>query len=246
MATLPAPGPVPPLAEPVDFSRRATSPELMDDEALSPETYADVISGLALVNTLTLTHRPTLKWLAEATQGLDRFSLVDVGFGHGDMLRAIGEWAKTHGKQAKLTGIDLNPRSAPVAEAATDPALGIRWLTGNAADLAGTPDFIISSLVTHHMDDAEVVWFLGWMEQAAVRGWFINDLHRSWIAWAGFKVIAFVLRLHPIVAHDGALSIRRSFTRVDWRRLFAEAKLTEPPVTVRWRFPFRWAVGRLK
>jgi 2-polyprenyl-3-methyl-5-hydroxy-6-metoxy-1,4-benzoquinol methylase len=244
MASVPAP--VPAASEPVDFSRRATAPELMDDDALSLETYADVISGLALVNTLTLTHRPTLLWLAEATRGLDRFSLVDVGFGHGDMLRAIAEWARKRGKTAELTGVDLNPRSAPVAEAATDPAFGIRWLTGDAADLAGTPDFIISSLVTHHMDDAGVVWFLGWMETAAVRGWFINDLHRSWIAWAGFKVIAFVLRLHPIVQHDGALSIRRSFTRADWRRLFAEANLAEPPVSVRWRFPFRWAVGRLK
>jgi 2-polyprenyl-3-methyl-5-hydroxy-6-metoxy-1,4-benzoquinol methylase len=238
MASLPA--------EAVDFSRRATAPELMDDDALSLETYADVISGLSLVNTLTLTHRPTLKWLAQVTKGLDSFSLVDVGFGHGDMLRAIAEWARKHGKVADLTGIDLNPRSAPVAAAATDPALGINWLTGNAADLAGNPDFIISSLVTHHMDDDEVVWFLGWMESAAKRGWFINDLHRSWIAWAGFKVIAFVLRLHPIVAHDGALSIRRSFTRADWRQLFAAAHLSEPPVELRWRFPFRWVVGRLK
>jgi 2-polyprenyl-3-methyl-5-hydroxy-6-metoxy-1,4-benzoquinol methylase len=238
MASLPA--------EAIDFSQRATTPELMDDDDLSPETYADVISGLAVVNTLTMTHRPTLKWLDEATRGLDRFSLVDVGFGHGDMLRAIAGWAQKHGKVADLTGVDLNPRSAPVAAAATDPALGIRWLTGDAADLAGTPDFIISSLVTHHMDDAGVIWFLGWMEQAAVRGWFINDLHRSWIAWAGFKVLAFVLRFHRIVAHDGALSIRRSFTRGDWNRLLAAAGLRQPPVEVRWRLPFRWAVGRLK
>jgi hypothetical protein len=229
-----------------DFSVRADTPELMDADDLAPETYAVLIADLARVNTITLARPPTLAWLAGATRGHDSFSLVDIGFGHGDMLRAIATWAHKHGKRARLVGVDRNPRSAPVARAATDPALGIEYRTGDAAELDFRPDFIVSSLVAHHMDDAELVGFLRWMEQAATRGWFINDLHRQRLAWAGFRLLAGLLRWHAIVRHDGALSVRRAFVRRDWDRLLAAAGLAQPPVTVRWHLPFRWGVGRVK
>jgi 2-polyprenyl-3-methyl-5-hydroxy-6-metoxy-1,4-benzoquinol methylase len=227
-----------------DFSRRAVADELMDADDLPAATYAALIADLARVNTITLARPPTLAWLRHATQGLDSFSLVDVGFGHGDMLRAIAHWARRHGKVATLTGVDLNPRSAPVAAAATDPALGIRYLTGDAAALGLAPDFVVSSLVAHHMRDAELIDFIRWMEATAQRGWFINDLHRHRVAWIGFRLLATLLRWHPIVRHDGALSVRRAFVRRDWDKVLAAAGVDD--ADVRWHVPFRWGVGRLK
>ena len=225
----------------LDFGARAAGPELMDADDLDADTYAAVIADLARVNSITRARPPTLAWLARATAGMTRFSLVDVGFGHGDMLRAIAHWARAAGKQAELVGIDLNPRSAPVAAAATDPALGIRWRTGAAESLAGQPDFIISSLVAHHMDDDELARFIGWMEATAQRGWLINDLHRHWLAWAGYRALAAVLGWHRIVQHDGALSVRRAFVRADWAPLLGGI-----PADIRWHLPFRWTVGRIK
>ncbi len=232
------------LAAAPDFSRRATEAELMDAADLDADTYAALIADLSRVNTITLARPPTLAWLRHATQGMASFSLVDVGFGHGDMLRAIAHWARRNGKVATLTGVDLNLRSAPVAAAATDPALGISYLTGDAAALGLAPDFIVSSLVAHHMHDAELVGFMRWMEATARRGWFINDLHRHRLAWAGFRVLAGVLRWHPIVRHDGALSVRRAFVRADWDGLLAAAGVAD--ARVHWHLPFRWGVGRCK
>nr|WP_310524623.1 methyltransferase domain-containing protein [Polymorphobacter sp.] len=235
-----------PATEKLDFRRRATLPERMDAEDLDPAIYAALIADLARVNTITMARPPTLQWLAQATRNLETFTLVDIGFGHGDMLRAIAKWARRHHKTAHLTGIDLNPRSAPVAQAATNPADAITYRTGDATDLPTPPDFIISSLVAHHMADDELVNFLKWMEATAIRGWFVNDLHRHPIAWAGFRLISNALGWHPIVCHDGALSVRRAFIRADWTRLLAAANLTTPPITVHWKLPFRWAVGHIK
>lgn len=225
---------------PLDFSRRADLPEVMDADGLDPGTYAAVIADLARVNTFTLARWPTLAWLRRQAPKRVAFRLLDVGFGHGDMLRGIAAWTRGKGLRAELTGIDLNPRSAPVAAAATDPGLGITFLTGRAETLEWQPDFIISSLVAHHMDDAELVAFIQWMNCTARVGWLINDLHRHWLAWTGFRLLALVLRWHPIVKHDGALSVRRAFTRTDWEALLARAGVK---AELRWHFPFRWTVS---
>jgi 2-polyprenyl-3-methyl-5-hydroxy-6-metoxy-1,4-benzoquinol methylase len=224
-------------ALPLDFSVRAQLPEMMDDAGLDAATYAAVVADLARVNSLTMARPPTLAWLARRSAGLAQWSLLDVGFGHGDMLRAI---AARHGPCARLVGIDLNPRSALAARAATPPAMAIEWRTGLAEEIDFRPDFIISSLVAHHMADDELVAFIGWMQRTARRGWLINDLHRHPIAWAGFRLLAAVMRWHPIVAHDGALSVRRAFVRADWQRLLAAAGVA---ATVRWHLPFRWTVA---
>ena len=225
---------------PLDLARRADLPEIMDDAGLDPAIYAEVIAELARVNAVTRAQPPTFAWLERQCRGRVAFRLLDVGFGHGDMLRAIARWARRNGVRAELAGIDLNPRSAPVASAATDPALGIQYLTGRAESLDWQPDLIISSLVAHHMEDDELVTFINWMDAEARVGWLVNDLHRHWAAWIGFRALASVLRWHPIVAHDGAVSVRRAFTRADWERLLAEARVE---AKVHWHLPFRWTVA---
>jgi SAM-dependent methyltransferase len=223
------------------LTARAHDPEMMDAADLPPATYAQVLGDLARVNTITMARPMTLRWLARATRDMAAFSLTDIGFGHGDMLRAVARWAVQNDKAATLTGFDLNPNSAAVAAAAS-AGLGINFVTGDAR-AATPPDFIISSLVAHHMGDAELVEFLRWMDSDARRGWFINDLHRHWLAHRGYQALSRLAGWHPIVRHDGALSVRRGFTRAEWSRLLAAAGVQ---AEVRWHLPFRWGVGRIK
>lgn len=222
------------------LTARATTPELMDAEDMAPAVYGTVLKDLARVNTITRARPPTLAWLARAAQNMPDFSLVDIGFGHGDMLRAIAIWAARNDKQADLTGYDLNARSAPIAAAASR-GLPISFITGNA-DQAAAPDFIISSLVAHHMSDTELISFLQWMDRTAKRGWLINDLHRHWIAHHGYRALSAVMRVHPIVRHDGALSVRRAFTRAEWHRLLDAAGVK---ARICWHLPFRFTVSNL-
>ena len=110
---------------------------------------------------------------------------------------------------------------------------------GNLSSLADIADDPRYSFVQGDICDAELVAFIQWMERTARVGWLINDLRRHWLAWAGFRVLAFLLRFHPIVAHDGALSVRRAFTREDWQRILAHAGIE---AELRPHFPFRWTV----
>jgi SAM-dependent methyltransferase len=221
---------------------RSQAEELMDADDLDVATYADVVGDLATVNTVTMARRPTLDFLARATAGRKSFRLLDVGFGDGDMLRRIARWADAKGIVADLVGVDLNPRSE---QAARVQGGGIRYVTGDYADLSDEPwDVIVSSLVAHHMSHDQLVAFLRFMERHASAGWFVNDLHRHGFAHWGFPILATIARWHPIVRHDGTLSIARSYRPDEWPALLDEAGITG--AKIRRVFPFRLCVERLR
>ena len=222
------------------------------DQPCSYEDFRGCLVDMAKLNRATGTYRPTFSWLKRviATRPNLRkpLHIVDVGCGYGDMLRLIDEWASTQGIAMKLTGIDLNPYSARAAEEASAEHRSIKWITGNALSLKlpGEIDVVISSLFTHHLADDEIVQFICWMEASAQHGWFINDLHRHWLAYYGFKVWAKAARWHPFIQHDGPLSIRRSFVRADWERLCMCAGIEQRSISIEWYRSFRLCVGRLR
>jgi hypothetical protein len=158
-------------------------------------------------------------------------------------LRAIARWAARRGLRAELEGIDLNPGSAVAAAAATPPGVSIGWRTGDvfAFHPDPRPDFIVSSQFTHHLDDAQFREFLRWMERNAQEGWFIADLHRHMVAYYGFKALSWAAGWHPIVRHDGLVSVLRGFKRRD-----LEAAASGLSVRIRWRLPFRYSIESLK
>ena len=99
------------------LNQRTIADEQMDAPDIDPATYAAVLRDLAKINRWTFTAWPTLRYLDRAIGSRKAFSLLDVGFGQGDMLRAIARWADKRGIQARLVGVDLNPLSAEVAQA---------------------------------------------------------------------------------------------------------------------------------
>ena len=226
------------------LSTRLRASEQMDDPGLPAETYARVLADLARVNFWTLAARPTIAFLARTAKGLHAFSLLDVGFGHGDMLRRIARWARRRGIAVDLIGVDLNPSSEAIARAATPPGVPIDWRTGDYNRVPGPFDFVISSLVAHHMSETELREFLRFMERNATRGWLINDLHRHGVAHAAYPWLARALGVHPIVREDGRTSIARAFRRRDWRQILADAGVPRGAARIVRRFPFRLCVER--
>ena len=228
----------------IGLATRVRRDEQMDDPGLDPATYDAVLRDLSRVNRWTLASRPTIAFLRRAAAGMPAFRLLDVGFGHGDMLRAIARWARRRNVAVDLIGVDLNPRSAAVARAATPTAWPIEFRTGDYRDVAGPMDFVVSSLVAHHMSDAELDAFIRFMEARAERGWLINDLHRHSLSYAGFPVLARLIGAHRIVREDGQLSIARSFRPGEWRAILAASGIPEGAARIARRFPFRLCVER--
>lgn len=230
-------------------SRRSAQTEILDGP-VSTADLAGILRDLARFNGVMQGHRPVLRWLDRAVKNIPReqpLTLLDIGCGYGDLLRAIRDWARRRGRPLRLIGIDLSGQVIDVARSVTSIADDIDY---RAADIfAFTPhgpiDFVVTSLVTHHLPDEMIVRFLCWMESKAARGWMIYDLQRSVVPFYFIAVAGLLLRLHPVVTYDGRISVARSLTRREWESRLNDAGIPHGVVDLRW-FMFRFAIGRLK
>ncbi len=220
--------------------RRSDRHEWMDDPAATEADFADALRDLEFLGRISVGPRPLLVWLDRlvARTGARHLSVLDVGAGGGDMLRAIADWGARRGISLELTGLDRSPWAEKYARAAGTTAT---WLTCDLFDLPPEQKFdvVLCSLFTHHLDDAQMVRFLRWLDGHARLGWLISDLHRHRLAWLALWVGTRLMRLAPMVIHDSTISVARSFVRAELLGLIAEAGIT---ARVRWAFPFRWIV----
>src|SRR6185503_18587870 len=96
------------------FRERSLELEHLDKGDYTAEEYEGCIIELQRVN----------RWLGDAQAlknsllaeiqrlNLTTFSVIDVGAGSGELLRVIAEWARARELMARLTGVELNARSA--------------------------------------------------------------------------------------------------------------------------------------
>ena len=233
-----------------DLARRSAESEWLDDADMDPAELELVLRDLARFNGAMLGHRSVIAWLRRATKDApnDRpMTLVDVGCGYGDLLRAIRRWSRQRGLPLRLIGIDLSRETVRIARAATNDADQIEYRVEDVFEhQADEPiDFVVSSLLTHHLSDAMIVRFLRWMEATARKGWLIYDLQRHAVPYFFIGLMGKLTSLHRTVIHDGRISVARSLTRPEWRRHILAAGIASDAVQLRW-FLFRFLIGRLR
>jgi len=141
---------------------------------------------------------------------------------------------------AVFTGIDINPECIAFAQQQYT-MLPCQWICSDYAvvDFGNKqPDIIFSSLFCHHFTNEELVSMLHWMEKNSRKGFFINDLHRHWLAYYLIKYITKFFSRSYLVKNDAALSVARSFKKKDWHHLFQVAGIRNYGINWRWAFRF--------
>jgi SAM-dependent methyltransferase len=166
-----------------DLSRRSTETEWLDGAGADGAELEFFLRDLARFNGAMLGHRAVMTWLRCATKNAPRdrpLTLIDIGCGYGDLLRAIRRWSRKRGLPLRLIGLDCSRETVRIAQAASADADGIEYRVGNVFEFRPPEpiDFVVSSLLTHHLSDEEIVKFLGWMEMTARKGWLVYDLQR--------------------------------------------------------------------
>jgi len=198
--------------------RALDATEFMDDPACDPDRLVRTYRHFALVNRVV--GRWHMIYRTHVRPALDPArpnSLLDIGFGGGDITRRIASWAARDGIALSVTAIDPDPRAfsfatAP-AHATTNASSGVtfRETTSRALIEEGeTFDVVISNHVLHHLDDG-LAEFLDDSLRLASRLVVHSDIERSAVAYAAYSVAALPLAVRSFARADGLTSIRRSY-----------------------------------
>jgi SAM-dependent methyltransferase len=214
--------------------KRLLDPELLDAPHHDPQELADSLALVAQVN----------RWLggiASLRPHLAEFSgrpcrILDVGTGNGDTLALLS--TARGSDRWSLVGLDLSPQAAAIARSRNAP-LGIT--VGDAFRLPFSNrafDVAISFLTLHHFDDDGAIQVLAEMSRVAGGRVVLSDLERHRVNYLGAKVLAHtVWRSSHLTAHDGPLSVQKSFRADELQSLAATAGLPGPRVSR--HFPYR-------
>ncbi len=231
------------------FRQRSLELEHIDTGAYTAAEYDGCLIEMQRVNRwLGDTGALKNSLLAEIEQqNLRSFSLLDVGAGSGELLQATATWANRTGRVAQLTGLELNPRSTAAIDERRSSFPEIKAVRGDALNLPFADnqfDYGLCSLFTHHFEDADVVTILRELARVAARGIFVIDLFRHPVAYFFYTTIGRLFLHNRLIREDGALSILRSFTPDELKRLALHAGLQDVVVTR--RFPYRLVLSGKK
>lgn len=233
----------------ISFAQRSTQSEIMDDDQISYEEFAQTLRQIAIINRIVGAYRPTLGALEyflkkHHKDKQEPLRILDIGCGFGDMLRKIHVWANAHNVNVELAGVDYSPWSKQAALAHTPEKMQIAYHTADIFTFKNDKKFdvIINSLFTHHLSDENIVGVLKWMCDNTCYGFFINDLHRHALPYNFIKTFVHTFPFNRLIRNDAPLSVARSFTRKEWLEYARSAHLNPNRLNVTWHWPFRWGV----
>lgn len=193
--------------------RETTAVELMDDPGCDPVLLGRTYRQFAVVNQLVSgwrrLYRQTLRPVLAAAS---RPTLLDVGFGGGDIPRRLASWAHRDGIALAVTAIDPDPRAAAYVRRPADD--GVEFRIASSADLVAEGrrfDVVVSNHLLHHLDPGGLQRLLADSEQLAHRLVLHNDLRRSSLAYRTYALLTRPLAGSSFLHADGLLSIRRSY-----------------------------------
>ena len=227
----------------MNFSHRSYEKELLDADNLPIAALQRNLKELELINKYLGGHQITIKGLRSLIGNKKEIFVCEVGCGGGDNLKAIDKWCYKNGIKSILTGIDINKHCIAYAKNNCTSLKNVTFITSDYKDATfdlKKPDIVFSSLFCHHLNDDELIELVNWSKLNSGIGFFINDLHRSPLAYYPIKFLTKMFSRSYLVKNDAPLSVKRSFIKKDWIKLLSQTRLNK--YTIQWRWAFRWLV----
>jgi len=208
---------------------RSSRKEILDETTPAQPVVDEIYRYLAGVN----------RWLGGVRASVARFEVfargwppgaridvLEVACGAGDMARALVAWGRTRGFDLRVTATDVSQSALDYARRAGSPDARLRFVCDDVRRPAwrdGAFDYVTCGLFFHHLTDDEILAALASFDRLARRGVVVNDLRRSRRAWIWTWLLTWPF--HPILHHDGPLSVRRALTPRELRGLAERAGL---------------------
>lgn len=226
----------------VDTSKRSEETEMMDDFALEGKMFRDTLDKLETINRFLGGNVVTISGIKKLikTQPKDKeIVILDLGCGHGDILRDVAKFGRKQGYHFTLLGIDANADAITYAKELSEDYPEVSFISMDIFSQEFKEleyDLVLCTLFLHHFKDKELVSFLQPTLKNAKIGVVVNDLHRHKLAYYLFKMLGVFIR-NKMVRDDGLTSVLRAFKRKDLEEI---SKKIEANFSIQWKWAFRY------
>jgi ribosomal protein L11 methylase PrmA len=208
--------------------KRSEEKELMDLPGQPRKVLEEDLRNLRVINrwlggSRALTE--AVKLVVKAN-GLQTFSLLDIGTGSADLPAIIVQWSRRRKIDAQVVGLELDPVTVRVAAAQTKTFPEISIVRGDASAPPFSDrsfDFISASQLLHHFSEKGIVSNLQIWSRIARTAIIVSDLVRHPLAYHGIRVLTGLATRNVMTLTDAPLSVRRAFTLPEWRERFKAA-----------------------
>ncbi|GAA2892965.1 hypothetical protein Acy02nite_40330 [Actinoplanes cyaneus] len=198
------------------LTRRDTeSREFMDAPDCDPDRLERTYRQFRTVNRLVSGWRRVYRhWIRPHLDPDRPTTLLDIGFGGGDIARALTRWAARDRLTLRTVAIDPDERA--LRHVRRLPAAGVRFEQASSADLVARGDrydLVISNHLLHHLEPDELAALLADSQLLARRLVVHNDLSRGRAGYGFYAAATVPFACGSFIHQDGLLSIRRSYRR---------------------------------
>ena len=234
----------------INTKYRTDETEIMDDFALEGEILRDALDKIAKINQLLGGNKLTLQGVQSLMNKVSpnkEVTIVDIGCGNGDMLRALADYATNNNLNFKLIGIDANQFTINHAKELSKQYQNITYQCEDIFDDKFKDlkyDIVLCTLTLHHFKDAEIIKLLSVFNENTSIGIVINDLQRSAVAYRLFQVLCFVFRLNKMSKEDGLVSILRGFKKEELENFSKRLGFKKYTIEWKWAFRYQWIIQK--
>lgn len=217
--------------------QRTVTQELLDSDDCPPLEAAASLRDLTRINRWfggVATTRKLIERVARAT-GRNRFSILEVAAGFGEVPKAAGKQLARKGITLDVTFLDRVPSHLlPGNSAVVADALALPFADSSF-------DLVSSSLFAHHLEPAELTRFAAEALRVSRCAVLINDLIRHplhlALVYAGFPLMrSYVSRF------DGPASVRRAYVPNEMRQMLSNGEIRAARIEISRHYLFRMGV----
>ena len=226
------------LIMPLFLRKRNTSlREMMDEANCDTILLENTYKNFTIINRLLSGWQHVFeKYIKHHCPDSDQtYTLLDIGFGGGDIPVMMHNLAKKHGIQLDITAIELDDRALDYVQKQSFPTdITFRCVSEKQLIEEGEQfDFVISNHLMHHLTKNELVSLMNNTSKLATKCVIFNDLSRNVVAWILFNLMTLFAFRNSFIRTDGLRSIRRSYTCSELRQFSPRGWKTHS------LFPFR-------
>lgn len=204
--------------------------ELLDTPGVDERLLAGSLRDLSRFGSLLGWTRLAVRDVARIAtrQGLQTFSVLDVGTGAANVPIALVRWTRSQQRELAITASDISEPMLAVARAncVGYPEICLERQNALALGYADQSfDVVLCQGVLHHFSPDEAQTLLRELARVARRAVIVIDLQRNLPLYLAAWLFMHTLVRNPITRQDGLASIRRAYTPGEVRALAQQADL---------------------